>query len=68
MKTTRKRHSAEFKAKVALEAIRGDLTPAAEGAAKAPITTAVWKSPAEISLDIGVDSGVSETRLAAGLI
>lgn len=26
MKTTRKRYSAEFKAKVALEAIRGDLT------------------------------------------
>lgn len=26
MKTTRKRHSAEFKAKVALKAIRGDLT------------------------------------------
>ena len=26
MKTTRRRHSAEFKAKTALEAIRGDLT------------------------------------------
>jgi transposase len=26
MKTTRKRYSAEFKAKVAMEAIRGDLT------------------------------------------
>ena len=26
MKTTRKRYSADFKAKVALEAIRGDLT------------------------------------------
>lgn len=26
MKTTRKRHSAEFKAKVALKVIRGDLT------------------------------------------
>ena len=28
MKTTRKRYSADFKAKVALEAIRGDLTRA----------------------------------------
>jgi transposase len=26
MKTTRKRYSADFKAKVALEAVRGDLT------------------------------------------
>ena len=33
MKTTRKRYSAEFKSKVALEAIRGDLT-LAELAAK----------------------------------
>ena len=33
MKTTRKRYSAEFKAKVALEAIRGDMT-LAELAAK----------------------------------
>jgi transposase len=33
MKTTRKRYSADFKAKVALEAIRGDLT-LAELAAK----------------------------------
>jgi transposase len=33
MKTTRKRYSAEFKAKVAMEAIRGDL-PLAELAAK----------------------------------
>lgn len=29
MKTTRRRYSADFKAKVALEAIRGDLTLAA---------------------------------------
>lgn len=28
MKTTRQRYSADFRAKVALEAIRGDLTPA----------------------------------------
>ena len=33
MKTTRKRYSSDFKAKVALEAIRGDLT-LAELAAK----------------------------------
>ena len=33
MKTTRKRYSADFKAKVAMEAIRGDLT-LAELAAK----------------------------------
>jgi transposase len=32
MKTTSKRHSADFKAKVALEAIRGDLTLAELGA------------------------------------
>jgi transposase len=32
MKTTRKRYSADFKAKVALEAIRGDLTLAELGA------------------------------------
>jgi transposase len=38
MKTTRKRYSAEFKAKVSLEAIRGDLT-LAELAAKHGITT-----------------------------
>jgi transposase-like protein len=32
MKTTRKRYSADFKAKVALEAIRGELTLAELGA------------------------------------
>ena len=45
MKTTRKRYSAEFKAKVALEAIRGDLT-LAELAAKHGIhhtMIATWK-------------------------
>ena len=43
MKTTKKRYSADFKAKVALEAIRGDLTlaelaspPAARDALKPP--------------------------------
>jgi transposase len=48
MKTTRKRYSAEFKAKVALEAIRGDLT-LAELAAKHGIhhtMIASWKKQA----------------------
>ena len=45
MKTTRKRYSADFKAKVALEAIRGDLT-LAELAAKHGVhhtMIAAWK-------------------------
>lgn len=48
MKTTRKRYSAEFKAKVALEAIRGDLT-LAELAAKHGVhhtMIASWKRQA----------------------
>lgn len=48
MKTTRKRYSADFKAKVALEAIRGDLT-VAELAAKHGIhhtMIAAWKRQA----------------------
>ena len=48
MKTTRKRYSADFKAKVALEAIRGDLT-LAELAAKHGIhhtMIASWKKQA----------------------
>jgi transposase len=48
MKTTRKRYSAEFKAKVALEAIRGDQT-LAELAAKHGIhhtMIAAWKRQA----------------------
>ncbi len=48
MKTTRKRYSADFKAKVALEAIRGDLT-VAELAAKHGIhhtMIAAWKHQA----------------------
>ena len=48
MKTTRKRYSPEFKAKVALEAIRGDLT-LAELAAKHGIhhtMIAAWKKQA----------------------
>ena len=48
MKTTRKRYSADFKAKVALEAIRGDLT-LAELAAKHGVRhtmIASWKRQA----------------------
>lgn len=51
MKTTRKWYSAEFKAKVALEAIRGDLT-LAELAAKHGIhhtVIAAWKRQAYVS-------------------
>jgi transposase len=48
MKTRRKRYSAEFKAKVALEAIRGDLTLAELGAKHGiPHTMiAAWKRQA----------------------
>jgi transposase len=48
MKTTRKRYSADFKGKVALEAIRGDLT-LAELAAKHGVhhtMIAAWKRQA----------------------
>ena len=47
MKTTRKRYSAEFEAKVALEAIRGDQT-LAELAARHGVhhtMIAAWKRP-----------------------
>jgi transposase len=48
MKTTRKRYSAEFKAKVALEAIRGELTLAELGAKHGIHHTmiAAWKRQA----------------------
>jgi transposase len=48
MKTRRKRYSAEFKAKVALEAIRGDLTLAELGAKHGIHHTmiAAWKRQA----------------------
>ena len=67
MKTTRKRYSAEFKAKVALEAIRGDLT-LAELAAKHGIHTtmiATWKRQA-IDGMAATFSGASEATKAAG--
>jgi transposase len=61
MKTTRKRYSAEFKAKVALEAIRGDLT-LTELAAKHGIhhtMIATWKRQAIAGMS-ATFSGASE--------
>ena len=67
MKTTRKRYTGEFKAKVALEAIRGDLT-LAELAAKHgihPTMIATWKRQA-IDGMAATFSGASEAAKAAG--
>jgi len=67
MKTTRKRYSAEFKAKVALEAIRGDLT-LAELAAKHGIQhtmIAAWKRQAIEGMS-ATFSGAGEAARAAG--
>ena len=67
MKTTRKRYSADFKAKVALEAIRGDLT-LAELAAKHGIhhtMIAAWKRQA-IDGMAATFSGANEAAKAAG--
>ena len=66
MKKTRKRYSAEFKAKVALEAIRGDLT-LAELAAKHGIhhtMIAAWKRQAVEGM-AGTFSGASDDARAA---
>ena len=66
MKTTRKRYSAEFKAKVALEAIRGDLT-LAELAAKHGIhhtMIATWKRQAIEGMSVTF-SGASEAIKAS---
>lgn len=66
MKTTRKRYSADFKAKVVLEAIRGDLT-LAELAVKHGIhhtMIAAWKRQA-IDGMAGTFSGVGDTARAA---
>jgi len=66
MKTTRKRYSAEFKAKVALEAIRGDLT-LAELAAKHGIhhtMIASWKRQAVEGM-AGTFSGAGDAAKAA---
>jgi transposase len=66
MKTTRKRYSADFKAKVALEAIRGDLT-LAELAAKHGVhhtMIASWKRQA-IDGMAGTFSGAGDAAKAA---
>lgn len=66
MKTTRKRYSADFKAKVALEAIRGDLT-LAELAAEHGIhhtMIAAWKRQA-IDGMAGTFSGAADATKAA---
>ena len=66
MKKTRKRYSAEFKAKVALEAIRGDLT-LAELAAKHGIhhtMIAAWKRQAVEGM-AGTFSGAGDAARAA---
>ena len=66
MKKTRKRYSADFKAKVALEAIRGELT-LAELAAKHGIhhtMIAAWKRQAVEGL-AGTFSGAGDAAKAA---
>lgn len=66
MKTTRKRYSADFKAKVALEAIRGDQT-LAELAARHGVhhtVIAAWKRQAVAGL-AATFSGESEAAKAA---
>jgi transposase len=62
-KTTRKRYSAEFKAKVALEAIRGELTISQLGAKHGVHQTMVnaWKKQALENL-----STVFESKPEAG--
>ena len=67
MKTTRKRYTAEFKAKVALEAIRGELT-LAELAAKHgihPTMIATWRRQAIAGM-AATFSGTAEASKAAG--
>ena len=67
MKTTRTRYSGEFKAKVVLEALRGDLTRA-ELAAKHGVhhtMIAAWKRQAIDGL-AGVFDGSADSARAAG--
>jgi len=61
-KTTRKRYSAEFKAKVALEAIRGELTLSQLGARYGVHQTLInaWKKQAVEKLCTVFESGSSE--------
>ena len=67
MKTTRKRYTGEFKAKVALEAIRDDLTLAELAARHGihPTMIATWKRQATEGM-AATSSGASEARKAAG--
>lgn len=67
MKTTRKRYSAEFKAKVAMEAIRGDLT-LAELAAKHGIhhtMIGAWKRQAMEGMASLFDNGDQSSKAAS---
>jgi len=67
MKTTRKRYSAEFKAKVAMEAIRGDLT-LAELAAKHGIhhtMIGAWKRQAMEGMVSLFDNGDQSSKAAS---
>lgn len=67
MKTTRKRYTGDFKAKVALEAIRGELT-VAEIASKHgihPTMVTTWKKQAVDGL-AGTFAGTTEAARAAG--
>ena len=67
MKTTRKRYSAEFKAKVAMEAIRGDLT-LAELAAKHGIhhtMIGAWKLQAMEGMASLFDNGDQSSKAAS---
>ena len=66
MKTTRKRYSAEFKAKVAMEAIRGDLT-LAELAAKHGIhhtMIGAWKRQAAEGMASLFDGGDQAAKVS----
>ncbi len=66
MKTTRKRYSADFKAKVALEAIRGDMT-LAELAAKHGVhhtMIAAWKRQAIEGMSATFSGAGETTRVA----
>jgi transposase len=62
-KTTRKRYGAEFKAKVALEAIRGELTLSQLGAKYGVHQTMInaWKKQAVEKLSTVFDSGSSDS-------
>ena len=67
MKPTRKRYSADFKAKVALEAIRGELTLAELGAKHGIHHTmiAAWKRQAVDGM-ASIFAGASEVARASG--